>query len=84
MFYKMDTSYQGVVYKLDNLKYCEEMNLKNWSHSKFIQMCILSGCDYLNSPKGIGLKTAYQNMSKFANIKQFLDNYEKELEENYL
>lgn len=46
-------------------------------------MCILSGCDYLDSPKGIGLKTAYVMLNKFSNAKLLLENYEKDLEENY-
>ncbi len=33
---------------------------RNWTDSKFRQMCILSGCDYLESPKGIGIKKAQQ------------------------
>ncbi len=83
LFYKMDNNYNGISYLSENLKNCEEMNLRYWSHSKFIQMCILSGCDYLDSPKGIGLKTAYVMLNKFSNAKMLLENYEKELEENY-
>ena len=36
LFYKMDNSYNGISYLFENLKNCEEMNLKFWSHSKFI------------------------------------------------
>ena len=46
-------------------------------------MCILAGCDYLNSPKGIGLKTAYVLLNKFSNAKMLIDNFDKDLEENY-
>jgi 5'-3' exonuclease len=46
-------------------------------------MCILSGCDYLDSPKGIGLKTAYFLLNKFSNAKTLIDNYDKELDPNY-
>lgn len=83
LFYKMDNHFNGVSYLYENLKNCEEMNLKFWSHSKFIQMCILSGCDYLSSPKGIGLKTAYVLLNKFSNAKILLENFDKDLEENY-
>jgi exonuclease-1 len=31
---------------------------KGWTFEKFRQACILSGCDYLASLKGIGLKKA--------------------------
>lgn len=47
-------------------------------------MCILAGCDYLNSLKGIGLKTAYQALQKFKDAKEFILNQEKEIEVNYL
>ncbi|KAL0212757.1 hypothetical protein RCL1_006383 [Eukaryota sp. TZLM3-RCL] len=33
-------------------------------------VCILSGCDYLKSPKGIGLKTAFKHRSRFESIKE--------------
>ena len=33
-------------------------NLTTFTDEMFLQMCILSGVDYLDSPKGLGLKTA--------------------------
>ena len=33
-------------------------SLKGFTDEMFLQMCILSGVDYLDSPKGLGLKTA--------------------------
>ncbi|KAL0225112.1 hypothetical protein RCL1_003024 [Eukaryota sp. TZLM3-RCL] len=33
-------------------------------------VCILSACDYLKSPKGIGLKTAFKHRSRFESIKE--------------
>lgn len=32
------------------------IEMRFWSMDRFRQMCILSGCDYLDSPPGIGLK----------------------------
>lgn len=32
--------------------------------TQFLEMCILSGCDYLSSLPGVGLKTAYALMSR--------------------
>ena len=32
--------------------------LEGFTDEMFLQMCILSGVDYLDSPKGLGLKTA--------------------------
>jgi exonuclease-1 len=36
LFYKMDNNFNGISYLSENLRNCEEMNLKYWSHSKFI------------------------------------------------
>jgi exonuclease-1 len=50
-------------------------DFRNWTDSKFRHMCILSGCDYLDSPKGIGLKKAQQLLMKtdgFKLIKSWL------------
>lgn len=47
-------------------------------------MCVFCGCDYINSPKGIGLKTAYSYMLWYNNAKEFIENYDKELEPNFL
>ncbi|KAI8926749.1 PIN domain-like protein [Entophlyctis helioformis] len=33
-------------------------DLRHWNMTKFREMCILSGCDYLASPEGIGLAKA--------------------------
>ncbi|GAA5992168.1 hypothetical protein JCM5350_002559 [Sporobolomyces pararoseus] len=44
---------------------CREYNFSDWSDAEFRQMAILSGCDYLESIQGLGLKTAYRLMRKF-------------------
>ena len=28
-------------------------------------MCIMAGCDFLDSPCGLGIRTAYQQIKKF-------------------
>ena len=58
-----------VLFKLDNgvgdeidvsrLNECTSMDFCGWTHDMFTYMCILSGCDYLPSLYGIGIKTAY-------------------------
>jgi exonuclease-1 len=62
-----------VLFKLDNSGSCVEINqadfgnikgMKFWSFDRFRQMCILSGCDYLESPPGIGLKTAMKHLHR--------------------
>ena len=36
----------------------------NWTHDQFLQMCILSGCDYLPSIPGVGSKIAYNYIAE--------------------
>jgi flap endonuclease-1 len=44
------------------------------SHSEFIDLCILAGCDYLGTIERIGVHTAYQLMSKHRSIEAVLDS----------
>ena len=43
---------------------CREISLTGWTDTEFRQMAILSGCDYLGSITGLGLKTAYRMIRK--------------------
>ncbi|KAJ3425244.1 exonuclease [Anaeramoeba flamelloides] len=45
-------------------------DFRDWDYYKFVQMCILSGCDYLDSIKGIGLKKAYTLLTKYETIEK--------------
>ena len=66
-----------VLYKLNNDGFCTEINLnylnkinksisfETWNITMFRYMCILAGCDYLDSLTLIGLKTAYKIISNF-------------------
>ena len=63
-----------VLFKLENgvgqeidtgrLNECTEMDFCGWTHDMFAYMCILSGCDYLPSLHGIGIRTAYSIVNK--------------------
>ncbi|CAO3609604.1 unnamed protein product [Cunninghamella echinulata] len=54
---------------LNNLK---EIDISTWDLDKFRHMCILSGCDYLPSLSGIGLKVAYKLLSQYKTIDKVL------------
>lgn len=49
---------------------CREISLVGWSDESFRQLCILSGCDYLASIPGMGLKTAYRYLRKFKSVER--------------
>ena len=59
-FYKMDIAGQGYEINLDELQLVEEINLRTFTLDMLLITCILSGCDYLESIKGIGLKKAHR------------------------
>ena len=44
---------------------CKEYDFSGWTDKEFRQMAILSGCDYVESIVGLGLKTAYRLMRKY-------------------
>lgn len=47
---------------------CRDISLVGWSDTEFRCMAILSGCDYLPSISGMGLKRAYQLVRKYRSI----------------
>ena len=59
-FFKMDKNGQGFEIDLDNLHLVEELNFKKFNLDSLLITCILSGCDYIDSIKGIGFKKAHK------------------------
>ncbi|KAG7167795.1 flap endonuclease 1-like [Homarus americanus] len=55
-------------------KVLEEMEI---NHEEFIDMCILLGCDYCDSIRGIGPKRAIELIRKHKNIEGILKNLDK-------
>ncbi|KAJ3026352.1 UNVERIFIED_CONTAM: Rad2 nuclease [Siphonaria sp. JEL0065] len=45
---------------------------RGWSFQKFRQACILSGCDYLPSLKGVGIKKAFDSMNNTTSAERLL------------
>ncbi|GFP91242.1 exonuclease 1 [Phtheirospermum japonicum] len=67
IIYKMDKFGQGVEFKNEMLQYNKELNLVGFNQMMLLEMCILSGCDYLQSLPGMGLKKAHALIKKFKN-----------------
>lgn len=59
-FFKMDKDGKGFEVDLDNLSTVSELNFKQFDSELLLTTCILSGCDYLDSIKGIGFKKAHK------------------------
>ncbi|KAK4786634.1 hypothetical protein SAY86_010467 [Trapa natans] len=65
IIYKMDKYGQGVEFRYSNLHQNRDMSFTGFSKQMVLEMCILSGCDYLQSMPGMGLKKAHQLIKKF-------------------
>ncbi|XP_039115078.1 flap endonuclease 1 isoform X1 [Dioscorea cayenensis subsp. rotundata] len=72
----MDPSSRKIpVMEFEVLKVLEELNL---TMDQFIDLCILSGCDYCDSIKGIGGQTALKLIRQHGSIETMLENINKE------
>lgn len=65
VLFKLDGEGNCVSISRDDFSQCKEYNFSEWGEKEFRQMAILSGCDYLDSIVGLGLKTAYRLMRKY-------------------
>lgn len=66
--YKLDSD--GFVTQIlrSNFAKCTKARMDGWRDEIFRAMCILSGCDYLEGIRGIGLKTAHKLLREFRSI----------------
>lgn len=58
VLFKMDRAGEGKEVQRARLGMCEGLKLSSFTDDMFLDMCILSGCDYLDNIPGIGLQTA--------------------------
>ncbi|KAM3361947.1 exonuclease 1 isoform X1 [Capsicum galapagoense] len=65
IIYKMDKFGQGLEFRYSKLDQNKELNLTGFTRQMLLEMCILSGCDYLQSLPGMGLKKAHALIKKF-------------------
>ena len=63
VLFKLD---KGVGEEIDmsRLSRCTKLNFCDWTHDMFTYLCVLSGCDYLPSLRGVGIVRAYQAVSR--------------------
>lgn len=70
-------------YDSENLHLCRDRHFQE----NILEICILSGCDYLDSIKGVGLITAHKRLKEVGTVRRFVDtmmSLNKEIPENYL
>ena len=63
----MDKFGQGVEFQYDDLVNNRDLNFTNFTKQMVMEMCILSGCDYLPSLPGMGVKRAHGLIRRFGN-----------------
>lgn len=51
--------------RADALHRCSELNLAGFTQDTLLQLCVLSGCDYLPSLPGVGVKKAHALLRRF-------------------
>ncbi|XP_038724106.1 exonuclease 1-like isoform X2 [Tripterygium wilfordii] len=65
IIFKMDKLGQGVEFRQSMLQQNKELSFAGFSMEMLLEMCIFSGCDYLQSLPGMGLKRAHALIKKF-------------------
>lgn len=68
----MDREYNGDLFNIEDIKNDKDLGFKNFNQSRFIELCILTGCDYLKPPSGIAYKTAYKLYKKHGSISSIM------------
>ncbi|CAL1410469.1 unnamed protein product [Linum trigynum] len=72
IIFKMDKYGQGVEFQYSRLHKNRELCLAGFTNRMVLEMCILSGCDYLQSLPGMGLKRAHALVSKFKSYEKVI------------
>jgi exonuclease-1 len=65
IFFKMGKYGQGVGFQLSDITANKDIDFNNFSKQMILEMCIMSGCDYLPSLPGMGVKRAHGLIKRF-------------------
>ncbi|KAA6403940.1 MAG: putative Exonuclease 1 [Streblomastix strix] len=74
VFLKMDHTGEGQALDITQVQNMRDelIDFTGWTHDMFAMMCILAGCDYLDSPKGMGIRTAHKVVKQGKTEEQIL------------
>lgn len=72
VFFKMDKFGHGQEIVYENLPKNKAIDLSGFTPQMFQEMCVLSGCDFLQTIPGVGPKTAYRLMNLSKSYKKVL------------
>lgn len=65
IFFKMDKYGQGVGFQFSEITANKDLDFSNFSKRMILELCIMSGCDYLPSLPGMGVKKAHALIKRF-------------------
>jgi flap endonuclease-1 len=55
-----------------------------FTREQFVDLCILFGCDYCSTIKGVGPKIAFKEINKHYSIDKFIENSSKKISESFV
>jgi len=61
------------VFQINDVFLCKNPSFINWTQEMFLHMCILSGCDFLDSLPGVGPKKAHTLIKKYRDREKVLE-----------
>jgi len=62
---------------LQSINYQKALEGLDLDHDGFVDLCILLGCDYCDSIKGVGPKTALKLLKQYGNIEKIVENLDE-------
>ncbi|OAE29750.1 hypothetical protein AXG93_3884s1460 [Marchantia polymorpha subsp. ruderalis] len=72
VLFKMDKSGHGEEFQYSDLVRNKDLNFTNFTKQMVLEMCIMSGCDYLPSLPGMGVKRAHGLMRRFKSYEKVI------------
>ncbi|RUP44578.1 PIN domain-like protein, partial [Jimgerdemannia flammicorona] len=88
ILYNMDRYGNCIEFRHDRLEAVTEVNFRGLTDKFLLEMCILSGCDYLPSIKGMGLKKAHKKLTELGTAEKVIwsirMNHEMPVPRDYL
>jgi len=82
ILFKMNSYGEGDEYRKEYLANNRDLNFSQFTDDMLIRMCILAGCDYLSSLKGIGIKKAYNIVKECRTIPRIMDYLRRNMRQN--
>lgn len=72
VIFKLDKYGNGKEIRLENLGATTNPSFLNFTQDMFRHVCILAGCDYLDSLQGMGIKKAHALLKRFRTMDRVL------------